>query len=605
MSESKLLGLPKRFLTVLSGQLLSLVGTQLTGFCLGVVILRETGSVTQFSLFSAAVLMPAFLLAPLVGPLADRYSKKKLLIISHALSGLSSLGLAWLFMSGQFTFELGITLVAMSSAASSIQFPTFNSAIAVMVDKEDLGRASGLSQFGYGAAQLIAPPLGGVLLPIIDISGIILCDVLSFTSAIVLLSFTSIPVPAAILNKRRAGKNNRYFSDLKFATTYMLSRLGLFGNLVLQGFMNLGIGIVMVSVTPLVLSIASERELGFILSGSGFGILLGGLCMTLMRAPKKLVRTIGLALTLQGVAYLSMCLAPTVPVLLFTGLLGGFTLPIVYTCSDLLWQHKVQPSIQGKVFGLRPLISALPYPVGFLACGPLVDDVLRPWLSGAPDTHSLRILLPVSGDQASAAAIGLCGVLLLLCIALLHAFNPIRNVEHDLKDHVSLFGQVLIKLNFASQEDIDDALWWQQAHRRTFGSKPPIGQLLVARSVISPAELKMAESTIGIPSDNDSPSGIATLDHQGLASRFEGVSSTDLPDSHFDDQGLALLGPILVELDYCDVNDLMRMYQYQHFQASSGQKRYLGELMLSEKLITSKQLERALVVLHERKKGLS
>ena len=120
--------------------------------------------------------MPAFLLAPLVGPLADRYSKKKLLIISHALSGLSSLGLAWLFMSGQFTFELGITLVAMSSAASSIQFPTFNSAIAVMVDKEDLGRASGLSQFGYGAAQLIAPPLGGVLLPIIDISGIIDVD---------------------------------------------------------------------------------------------------------------------------------------------------------------------------------------------------------------------------------------------------------------------------------------------------------------------------------------------------------------------------------------------------------------------------------------------
>ena len=190
MSESsKLLGLPKRFLAVLSGQLLSLLGTQLTGFCLGVVILKETGSVTQFSLFSAAVLMPAFLLAPLVGPLADRYPKKQLLIVSHALSGASSLGLAWLFWSDNFTFSIGITLVALSSAASSIQFPTFNAAIAVLVDKEDLGRASGLAQFGYGVAQLIGPPLGGMLLPIIDISGVILCDVLSFSSAIVLLSF--------------------------------------------------------------------------------------------------------------------------------------------------------------------------------------------------------------------------------------------------------------------------------------------------------------------------------------------------------------------------------------------------------------------------------
>ena len=60
--ERKDLGLPRSFLWVLGGQLLSLLGTQLTGFCLGVVILKETGSVTQFSLFSAAVLMPAFCL---------------------------------------------------------------------------------------------------------------------------------------------------------------------------------------------------------------------------------------------------------------------------------------------------------------------------------------------------------------------------------------------------------------------------------------------------------------------------------------------------------------------------------------------------------------
>ena len=62
---------------------------------------------------------------------------------------------------------------------------------------------------------------------------------------------------------------------------------------------------------------------------------------------------------------------------------------------------------------------------------------------------------------------------------------------------------------------------------------------------------------------------------------------------------------ILVELGYCDVADLMRMYQYQHFQAASGEKRYLGELMLREKLISARELERALVLLHERRKGLA
>ena len=274
-------------------------------------------------------------------------------------------------------------------------------------------------------------------------------------------------------------------------------------------------------------------------------------------------------------------------------------MPIIYTCSDLLWQHKVQPSVQGKVFGIRPLISALPYPLGFLACGPLVDNLLRPLLESSPEHAVIHSILPMVGDAASAAALGASGALVLLTVVLLHCFDAIRNVERNLNDHVSLFGQVLIKLNYASEEEIDDALWWQQAHRRTTGTKAPLGQILVAQSVISPAELAMAESTLGYkrPSADDPDTN--------LAAYFEGVSPSSLPDSDFDEEGMALLGPILVELGYCDVSDLMRMYQYQHFQAASGEKRYLGELMLREKLISARELEKALVLLHERRKGLA
>ena len=604
MSEpSKLLGLPRSFLAVLSGQLLSLLGTQLTGFCLGVVILKETGSVTQFSLFSAAVLMPAFLLAPLVGPLADRYPKKRLLIISHALSGMASLALAWLFWSGNFSFSVGIVLVGLSSAASAIQFPAFNAAIAVLVEKDDLGRASGLAQFGYGVAQLIGPPLGGLLLPLIQISGVIFCDVLSFSSAIILLSLTTIPDGSTPKSAAQPSSSNTYLSDLSFAFGFMLKRPGLFSNLVLQGIMNLAIGISVVAITPLVLSVATERELGLILSVGGLGILIGGFLMTVTKAPKSLIRTIGLAMTLQAVAFTSMGLTPTLPVLMTASILGGFTLPVIYTSSDLLWQHKVQPSIQGKVFGVRPLIAALPYPLGFLTCGPLVDDILKPAIANANPESFLLKLLPAVDAPEAAAALGISGIALLVFLIVLHSFDSIRNVETRLTDHVSLFGQVLIQLKFASEEDIDDALWWQQAHRRTTGTKAPLGQILIARSVISPAELAMAEKTLGQRQQPDTVP--QPTSHAGLATFFEGVSPTDLPDSSFDERGLALLGPILVELGFCEIGDLMRMYQYQHFKAASGEKRYLGELMMAEKLINARQLEKALALLHERRKGLS
>ena len=101
--DAKTLGLPRSFLWVLGGQLLSLLGTQLTGFCLGVVILKETGSVTQFSLFSAAVLMPAFLLAPLVGPLADVLQKASSHLEPCTL-GCSIAGISVAFWSDNFSF---------------------------------------------------------------------------------------------------------------------------------------------------------------------------------------------------------------------------------------------------------------------------------------------------------------------------------------------------------------------------------------------------------------------------------------------------------------------------------------------------------------------
>ena len=209
--------------------------------------------------------------------------------------------------------------------------------------------------------------------------------------------------------------------------------------------MNLSLGVAIVAVTPLVLSIATEKELGLILSASGFGILAGGLCMTLMKAPKSLVRTIALALTLQGVAYTGMCLSPTVLVLMGTGLVGGFTMTIIYTCSDLLWQHKVQPSVQGKVFGIRPLISALPYPLGFLACGPLVDNSYDLSLKARRSTPSSIQFFPWLGTQlcCSSRCEWRSGLTDRRPASLLRRDS---NVERNLNDHVSLFGQVLIKL---------------------------------------------------------------------------------------------------------------------------------------------------------------
>lgn len=89
------------FLIVWLGQLVSLVGSGLTSFALGLWVYRHTGSVTQFALIGLFTVLPGIVLSPLAGALVDRWDRRWVMILSDSGAGLSTLMIALLFFAGR------------------------------------------------------------------------------------------------------------------------------------------------------------------------------------------------------------------------------------------------------------------------------------------------------------------------------------------------------------------------------------------------------------------------------------------------------------------------------------------------------------------------
>jgi DHA3 family macrolide efflux protein-like MFS transporter len=119
--------------------------------------------------------------------------------------------------------------------------------------------------------------------------------------------------------------------------------------------------------------------------------------------------------------------------------LGPLFIPVRMGSSHALWQAKVEPALQGRVFAVRRAISQIGFPLGLLLVGPLADDVAVPAMRG-PLGHTLQPLFgagPGRGYALMMVGMGLFTALVYLLGALLPA---IRNVEADLPDAVPVAG---------------------------------------------------------------------------------------------------------------------------------------------------------------------
>jgi ABC exporter DevA family ATP-binding subunit len=448
----------QKFLILWLGQLFSLVGSQLTGFALGVWVYQETHSTILFSVLMGLNVLPVIFLSPIIGSVVDRWNRRIVMLSSDFGAGLSTVALAVSIQNQYLPFTLVAVLVTLNATSSSFMRPAYTAAATQLVSRENLDRASGLMQVGNSCSQLIAPILGGVLLKAIGLPGIIWIDVITFLIAVSTQLCVRIPSVKtnAIANKKNNTNANietnleththtkSSFSSLSLlqefgqALKFLQTRPGLLALLLLFVIKNFFTSIVYVSTTPYVLSFASEVVLGSILSAGGVGMLAGGIILSLLPTIRARILIIQVFCLLSGLTLVFLAFSNTTLTFMVGSFLFFFGLPFIHGSGQVIFQQKVPYVLQGRVFAFNEALAGSSVPLGYLIAGPLAQLVFEPLVQ--PQgllANSIGPVLGVGPGRGIALLFAFLGVshsLLAVGVAL---YPPLRYVEKRLPNAVA------------------------------------------------------------------------------------------------------------------------------------------------------------------------
>lgn len=140
---------------------------------------------------------------------------------------------------------------------------------------------------------------------------------------------------------------------------------------------------------------------------------------------------------MAGIAFILFGLRPSLILIAASGFLFFFSLPIMNALSQAIWQTKVEPDIQGRVFAVRRMIAGGLQPLGVVLAGPLVDKVFEPLMvEGQVLANVLEPIFGVGTGRGIGVLISLMGVGALVAAILAYADPRIRNVEAELPDAI-------------------------------------------------------------------------------------------------------------------------------------------------------------------------
>jgi MFS family permease len=328
-----------------------------------------------------------------------------------------------------------------NSLGNTFQWPAYSAAIATMVPKEKYSRANGMMSLIESGPSIFSPMLAGALLPVMGLMGILILDVATFLLAIAALLVVSIPQPVRTAEGQESKSN--FLKEALYGFKYIFARRGLLGLLIFFLISNFVIGIGGQVTTPFILlrtggDEAGSAALGAVQSAWAVGAVIGGLLVGVWGGFKRRVNTILLGESLCGLfGMIIFGLGRDVWFWMVMAGAGAFFFPFVNGASQAIWQAKVAPDIQGRVFSARRMIAWLSDPITPIVAGALADYVTEPAMqSETVIAKALGWLVGNEPGSGIALQFIFAGAAYTIIPLLVYLFVPIiRDLEDRLPDH--------------------------------------------------------------------------------------------------------------------------------------------------------------------------
>ena len=418
-------------------QIISVLTTFMSQFARTVWAYEETGSATALALVNVFFMVPFLVMTPVAGVMVDRYNRKLMMMLSDLGAGLATVALLALQLLGRLEIWHLYAAASFTGFFQPFQWPAYSATISLMVPKEQYGRANGMMSLVDMGPGVFAPLLAGALLAVIHLEGIFLLDVITFFIAIGVLLVMPIPQPPK--SQARQPGQGHIVQEFLYGFRYILARPSLLGLQLVFLSCNVFWGLAMVVLPPMILARTgnNERIFALVQSAGAIGGVVGGVAMSAWGGFKRRVHGVLLGWAVSGLlGGTLMGLGRVVPVWVAASFLGALFGPLIDGSNQAIWQAKVAPEVQGRVFSVRMLIAWCAGPITAFVAGPLSDFVLEPAMrSNGSWADRLGWLVGTGPGAGMSLLFVFPGILVMLIGVGGYFFPAVRNAESILPDH--------------------------------------------------------------------------------------------------------------------------------------------------------------------------
>ena len=279
------------------GQIVSLVGTWITNTAISWLVYRLTGSALLLGVVGFAAQLPAFILSPFAGIVADRSSRYRLLLTTQSLSMAQSFLLAALTLSGHITIPWLLVLCTFQGLINAFDLPARQAFVVELIEnKKDFGNVIALNSSMFNVARLLGPAIGGVIIAAVGEGWCFLIDGVSF--AAVIGAFLAMKIKPAASLKPKGSSLSQFKEGLKYAgeSKPIRSLIGLVALVSLVGMPYM----VLIPIFAGAILGGGPHTLGFLMAASGGGALIGALWLAVRNSVAGLEKVIPKATLLLG-----------------------------------------------------------------------------------------------------------------------------------------------------------------------------------------------------------------------------------------------------------------------------------------------------------------
>jgi len=359
-----------------------------------------------------------------------------MMMVSDLLAGLATIAVLLLQFAGVLQVWHLYVAAIFQGLGNSFQWPAYSAAISTMIPKEQYGRANGMMSLMEMGPGVFAPMVAGALLPIMGLTGILSIDVVTFLLAILVLVFVHIPQPRRTTEGAKAEGN--ILQEAVFGFRYIFARPSLLGLQMVFFFGNLCAGIAFTVLAPMVLLRTGNDSvrLGIVQSAGAIGGVVGGVAMSAWGGFKRRVHGVLAGWIISSIFFALVGLTTWIPLWIGALSLSALFGPLINGSNQAIWQAKVPPDMQGRVFSARRLIAWLTNPISPIIAGTLADYVLEPAMRTSSGWSSLFGWLVPPGPGAGMSLLIFFGGLGGILAGLIGYFiQPIRDAEDILPDY--------------------------------------------------------------------------------------------------------------------------------------------------------------------------